>query len=436
MNTSEVFSAAATTATLFLEYDGLLYRSYQNDLYFSSDGSTWSSAYQVGGDDVEIRGMAGMGDSLYLATDKALYRFAPGNVVEEVTRFGAEETTNGVGMVEYQGRLYIPIGGRIFRFDPSGQLQDIWISRDDDLPATRIGRVHSMARMNNWLVALVVPTSSGAWPSLWMWQEEGWHFIANASQLGSAITTDTLSVYYDRGTSRLWITNSGMGPLYVDIDDYTLNPFNNSAYLYQPYGWLEQDRFYGGQFGLNKAFYSVRIYGDNLSSGIKVLVYWQDEDSTAWELLGTVDEDGEEVAWPAATRPLGKWVKLGLLLQTNDGDETPRIRAVVLKFLPIVNDRRQDTMTLTLSDSEQGPDGNPGSYTLAQQLDHLESMIGFDLDNSAFILRYQDPFGVQMDATIVQHSSIITQFAWENGAAVIKEAEVTLVIEQIPDAAG
>jgi hypothetical protein len=430
MNTSEAFSAAATTASLFLEWRGYLWRAYQNDVYYSTDGSTWSSAIQIGGDDSNIRGMAGMGDSLYLATDKALFRLAPGNVVEESTRFGTEDSTNGLGMVEYQGRLYIPAAGRVFRFDPSGQMQDIWVSREDDLSATRIGYVACMERMNNWLIAVVVPVSTSSRPSIWMWQEEGWHFLA---AFPSVLVTAPgyWRAYYDRGTSRLWFTAPAAGPFFVDISDYTLNPYNDSGSLYMPRGWLEQDRFYGGQYLLDKDFESVTIVGDNLSTNVNVKVYWQDEGSTGWELLGIATSDGQELRWgDHSTRPQGKWIKLGILLQTNDGDETPRVRAIVVKFLPMVNDRIRDTVTLTLKSYIQLPDGTPDSYTLAQQLAHIESM-----KESVIPIIYTDPLGVSYEAKVVDYSMGIDIFAYENAANVIKEVEATLVIEQVPDVA-
>lgn len=432
MNTSDVFSAASATRKLFLEFKGLLFSAWQNDLYYSNDGSTWSAAFPVGGDDSEIRGMAGMGDSVYLATDKALFRFAPGDVVEEVTRFGAEDATNGVGMIGYQGRLYIPVGGRLFRFDPSGQMMDIWINREDDLPASQIGIVSWLTRMNNWLVAYVSPTVVDSRPSLWMWQEEGWHFIACAPQTG-AVLTETLSTYYDRATKRLWFACAGTGPFYVGVEDYTLNPFNSSSYLYMPYGWLEQDRFYGGLKLIDKSWESVTISGDNLSSGVKVSVYWKDEGSTAWELLGTATADGQELRWNNyTTRPNGKWIKLGLLLQTNDGDETPRIRAVTVKYLPYPNDRIQDSMTISITDFKEMPFGDKSTYTLSETKTHFESLIA-----SVNPIIYQDPFGTQYEVTITQWRYLAPRYDVTRPGGTptgrIAELRVPIVVEQIPD---
>lgn len=436
MDTAESFAAAGTTRKLFLEAE-YLYGTWQNDLYYSSDGSTWSSAFQIGSDAHEIRGMAGMGDSLYLATDKALWRFAPGDQVEWVSDFGSVDSNNGVGMIEYQGRLYIPAGGRLFRFDPSGQMMDIWVNRDDDLPTTKVGKIVALARMNNWLVAYTLADGdynvSRGFPSLWAWQEEGWHLLANVYQRNEDFTQTYQSIYYDRGTSRLW-WSTDMGSLqYTEIDDYTINPFNLSSYVYMPFGWLQQDRFYGGQYLLDKSWESVTIVGDNLSTDVHVKVYWQDEGSvvdsvgvTHWELLGTADSDGEELRWTDYdTRPSGRWIKLAFRLQTNDGDKTPRVRAVVVKFLPMVNDRIRDNVTLTLHSNVEMPDGTPDAYTLAQQLTHIQSLI-----ESVDPIIYEDPFHDQYEVTLVDWRMSALLYDSDTG---VLELRVTLVLEQLPD---
>lgn len=433
MSTAEAFTAESVTRNLFLNFKGLLYGTWENDIYYTNNGSTWVGPFQVGGDDVQIRGLAGMGDSVYIATDKALMRLAPGNFVEEVSRFGAEDSSNGVGMIEYQGRLYIPAHGRLFRFDPSGQMQDIWVSRENDLVETRVGVVVSLCLLNNWLVAEVVSPFQWGRTTLWAWQEEGWHFIGSVEQHVNASGVSpqpNTKLLYDRENSRLW--HLGSFCRYMEIDDFTLNPFNSASYLYMPFGWLEQDRFYGGIRGLKKAFAGVRVYGENLSSGVCVSVYWQDEDSTGWELLGTVDEDGEELLWTFANRPISHWIKLGFLLRTNDGDETPRVRSIVLRNLPIPNDRRKDTIVIPLKDYITMADGSLNPYTLSEQLEHIEGLIGLDDNNDKFISVYQDPLGVQYEVWIADHNMNMPTYAYENGN-VVKELDMTLVLEQIQD---
>lgn len=432
MNTSETFDYPSLNGNFFAKYGPYLYRAHENDLYFSADGSTWTGPFAVGSDEFDITGMAGMGDSLYVATAEALYRFAPGNVVEGVTTWGSPDETNGLHMVNYQGALYATVNGRVISFTQDGRLMDIWMSRDDDVIVGRIGKVWHLCVMNNWLVALVSNPGSTGKPTLWAYQDGAWHHLATLPSPATSITPGyyaTYACYYDRETQSLWVSSPALVTYRMYTPDYALNPYNDGNATFMPRGWIEQDRFYGGQYLINKDFESVTIAGDNLSSNVCVKVYWQDEGSTAWELLGTIDEDGKELRWSNhSTRPQGKWIRLGLLLQTNDGDETPRIRAIVVKNLPMTNDRIRDNVTLTLKNNIQMPDGKKDTYTLAQQLTHLESMV-----NSVIPVIYQDPLGVQYETKIIDYSATITKFAYENGANVVKEMDITLVVEQVPD---
>lgn len=429
MDTAGTLTTSGLTASLFVEYKGLLYRAYQNDLYYSADGTTWTGPFTVGGDDAEIRGMAGMGDSLYCATDKALMRFAPGNIVDEATRFGSEDANNGVGMTEYMGRLYIPASGRIFRFDPSGQLQDIWVSRDDDLPKSRIGTVSCLTRMNNWLVAFVTsPALESGAGTLWAFQEEGWHHLASVPE-GGTFDQDYYHALYDRENSRLWFSGVHGGPYYIEILDYTLNAYTADDSSYAPYGWIEQDRYYGGQYLLNKNWESVTLVGE-LSGSQSASVYWKEEGDTTWNLLGTSTNDGFELRWDTpATRPTGRWIKLGVLLKSNLGYSTPRIRAIVVKFLPMVNDRIRDTLTLTLSDYIQLPDNTLSTYTAAQMLEHIT---GTSVIRADGIVEYTDPMGEEYEVTIIDYNVAITKYAYYNNASH-HEYRCVVVVEQIAE---
>ncbi|WP_230677640.1 hypothetical protein, partial [Streptococcus pneumoniae] len=75
-------------------------------------------------------------------------------------------------------------------------------------------------------------------------------------------------------------------------------------------GWLETDWFFGGLYEIYKDFESVYISGDNLSSSLYAQVYWKDDDSTGWELLGTCTSPRTELRWSNyATRPASRQIK-------------------------------------------------------------------------------------------------------------------------------
>jgi hypothetical protein len=435
MNVNEVVSTTTGTnvptgSDLLLVYDGYLYCAFDNKLWYTADGATWIGPFLVGNSDVSIRGMAGMDDSLYLSTDKALMRLAPGDIVDEVQRWGSERSDNGLNMVSYRNSLYIPVAGRLMRFTPNGQFLDVFVKSEGEMPATRLGRIDALCVMNNWLVALVnAQTTGGARPTLLMWQEEGWHLVtALPNERGPTALSTPINVYYDRGTSSLWISLCVMGAMRISIPDYAINPFNGGSW--QAYSWVEQDKFFGGQALIDKSWESVTIVSDNLdnvASGIDV--FWQDEYSTDWELLGsTGQEEVTELRWeaPYTTRPTGKWIKLGLRFWCRISVAPLRVRSVIVKFLPIVADRVRDTVTLVLADNAQLPDGTRSPYTLAQQWTHLQSMI-----QSVNPIIYRDPLGAYYEVMAIDYSATIPRFAYRSGEKT-DEMHVTLVLEQVP----
>jgi hypothetical protein len=438
MNTSEVIALEAYTATLFAKYGPYLYRADQHNIYYSADPviDGWVGPFPIGSGEYPITGMSGMGDSMYVATAEALYRFAPGDVVEGVTAWGGIDFRNGSAMATHEGTLYISVNGRIMSFTPDGQLVDVWVNRDDDVLRGRIGRVWGLVSCNNWLVALIEGGGSNNKPTAWALLAGAWHHMATLptddASASFAVSVDLFSVtpaYYDRETSNLFFSTTSKCSFRMYMPDYALNPYNDSETLYMPRGWIEQDRFYGGQYLLNKDWESVRVVGENLSASAFIRLYWQDEDSTAWELLDTVTSE-DEVRWepPYTTRPDGRWIRFGALLGSNSGDVTPRVRAIIIKFLPKTVNKIQDNVTIRLRNYIEMPDGDTDSYTAAEQWAHLHSLI-----ERVHPIIYEDPAGDQYEVQITTWNRRAAIFANEAGENRIKEYTVMMTLRQIND---
>jgi hypothetical protein len=431
MDTSETIATPALNGNIFTKFGPYLYRSYQNDLYRSGDGVSWDGPFPIGSDQYNITGMAGMGDSLYVATAEALYRFAPGDIVDGVTTWGNIDATNGKGMINHAGALYIPIRGRIATFTQDGRLMDVWMNGEDDVITGRIGQVWHLTNMNNWLVALVSnPTAAGK-PTLWAYQDGSWHHLATLPSGGAfsaAGVYSSYAAYYDRSTQSLWVSTPALVTYRLYVPDYTLNPYNDSASTFMPRGWLEQARFFGGLYLNNKRFQSVTIVGDSLSANQFVDVYWRDA-ARGWTKLGRVTADGQELRWgDIDVNLVTGWIRLGVLLGTTSGGSTPRIRAIITKMLPMVNDRFTDQITILMSDHVEMSDGAPSAYTTQQAWDFLT---GPDVIANEGSVIYQDPWGEQYEVTVKAHNELITKFAYYNNALHVKEFRMTLTVEQI-----
>lgn len=409
-------------AHLFCSWAGYLWRAYNNQLWYSTDGSTWTAiANDVGPSDYRIRGMAGLGQYLYVATDEALYYVAPGDVAVGLFPWSTIDEGNGVGMVVHQGALYIPVAGRILRYSEDGSLQDVWVNRDDDLNNRRLGKITALAGLSSWLVAGVNGTTSSDPASVWAFTQQGWHHMATLPP-----SFQIRSLYYDRVRSRLWIASDEWAIFYVHAPDWALNPYNDSNSTYMPHGWMEIGRVYGGLRELRKDWESVRTFGEFTATGQELTVYWQDAGTPSWTSLGTVTEDAQELRWSDySTRPAGRWLRLGFLLATDDPTETPKVEAVATKLLPMVTDREAWNLSIAISDDQEMVDGEINPYTASEMIAHLRGLVQ---QVPPFI--FEDVDGTQYEVKVVGAARSLQQFEYLPGGTKLQYV-YALTLEQV-----
>jgi hypothetical protein len=413
-------TVAATPSTLFLLGGYYLWRSYQNDLYYTSDLSTWTQLDDPAGPDAyEIRGMAVMDRQLYAATDAGLYTVMPGDFVEQVTAWSTIDDRNGIGMAEWQGALYIPLAEDMIRYSVDGSIMQVGLRTGEELPANIQGTVYRLHPTNYFLLASMSHSQEGGQGSLWAYSGSGWHNIAQAPPAvkGGALLIDTATNSPDEPGFLYWGGSYGM-IMRLNYPANVINPVRDiGSSQFARVGWMEFDRFYGKHVALDKDFESVYYDTEDITEGT-VSIYWQDEDSTDWELLGSSTAASAELRWTlaAGTRPKSKWLKLGILLRTENEIYTPIVRAHRLKFNALITDRwRWQLVVVIDGPKQQLVDGTINTYTTAQQKTHIESLIrGVE----PFIL--QDVDSTQYEVRAIGGARRLQQYEWVNGAALIK----------------
>ena len=416
-------------ATLMIMFGGYLWRAYQNDIYYSADGTTWVQVEDiVGPDGYEIRGMAGMGEYLYMSTDTGLYSLMPGNYVYPVVRWPTSDERNGRGMVEWNGALYIPLAEDIVRYSQDGSMLQVGLRTGEELPTDIQGEVFSLQPTNYFLLASMRPSNPDGYGSLWAYNEQGWHGIGLMPQgvSGGGIYLDTT---VNPGLL-LWGGDYGI----LARGNYPSNVVNpirdRGTKLFSRHGWIEHDRFYGGYVSLDKDWESVYLDTENMVSAT-ISIYWQDQDSTDWELLDSNTTEDFEERWSidGGVRPNSKWLRLGLLFRTDDESNTPIVRAHRVKFHTMTADRWRWTMALVLSGTEtqmqQKLDGTMQAYTGEQMRTHLEGLIK---QVPPFVL--QDIDGTQYEAKVVQASRTILRQEYFAGQSNYQYL-YTIVLEQV-----
>jgi hypothetical protein len=411
---------------LLASYNGFLWRAEGPDVYYSGDAVTWTGPISVAETGEQIVNMAGQGDYLYVSTESALYYIGFGDQVRSVTPWPSVTIENGLAMLNHQGSLFISLGRSLLRFD-SGTMLPVGPDLGEGLPALREGVISALCSTNYWLLAAVNPATLSSGPQIWAWNSQGWHHVCSLPNVGTTGSIFRISsMIYDRASQTLYIAaddaiNAIFGVLLPDTANYS----STTTQRYSPFSWLETDWFFGGLKEIYKDCESVYVAGDNIDSNNYVEVYWRDDGSTAWELLGTCTATRQELRWSDyATRPNTRQIKLGLALYSKTAGSTPIVRAVRLKYMAMVQDRYRWSLPIAVSDLQQMVDGKENPYTSVQMRAHLETLI-----TRVPPCIFQDVDGVQYEVKILSASEQIERYELIDGAARLQTV-YSLQVEQ------
>lgn len=387
----------ADDADLLAVFGGFVWRAAGDTLHYSADGVTWTT---VGVVDMgaAITGLAGMNREMYASTANGLFVIQAADVVAQVLMWPISNEFNGAGMVEWDGALYCPLVEDIIKYD-GNTVQQVGLRTGEELPFDIQGRVFRLQPTNYFLLASVAPTADDGSGSLWAWNNHGWHGLALLPQgsKGGAILVDSDSGYLYWGGS-YGLLSRAVYPASV------VNPIRDrGAKLFARTGWIEYDRFYGGYVALQKDFESVYI--DTEAPGT-IAVYWMDQESSDWELLGSSTVDDFELRWSDyTTRPNTKWLRLGMLMRTDDESDTPIVRAHRVKFHTMTTDRWRWQLPIQLHENQQMLDGGINRYTVDDARAHLDSMIA-----SVPPVILEDVDGEQIEVKITAATRNVLQF--------------------------
>jgi hypothetical protein len=442
LNTSDAIADGGIAGKLFLLWGGLLWRTDDNDLYYSDDGTNWNGPITLGSDAFDIRGIAGLGDYLYATTDEGMYRI-DGESVYGVTRWGSPSVNNGKSLFNHDGKLYFILQNRVVEFTEAHTLRDIWVPLRSDRHR-RLSTVLSLASTNNWLIAHAGYTGDGLprQNQLYVYQNDGWHPVMDLPEIIESTYlplvenySNNHSIFFDPDTQRLWHTTPYGVAHYIYMPDHARSPVSDSNSRYEPMGFVVWDNFYGAVRELNKDIESVSISGFAFTSGRTARVYWYDEAAATWRLLGTIDSNEETLRFNNyTTRPRVKRFQMALLLTTNLGAAPPQIEAIVLRYQTHLKDRWRWNFTIITYDNQIGFNNEPMALTTRAAQDAvLEQLMGVDTSDeqtAPFILT--DTTGSQYETKVVSasHQMDDVELVVADNSTKVYASIHTVVIEQ------
>jgi len=402
-------------------------------VYYTANGTDWSSAIECGNSGYGITGMAWYRDMLVVATSIQLWGIAAELAYPVLDWSSQEDADNGREMLVWgrTGCLYIPLRFGLYRWNGDTMVA-VGPEQGTGLPAARAGKVVKMVGTGNWLFAAVDAGSGGTSSILAYNGMGGWHEMMRAEVAGQRVRTmgfETIS-----SPSRLWYGLS-KETRYLMLPDYSDNPWQYVGYEYNVGGELITSWMGGELLEVVKDLYEVVVRAENVSSARPVLVYYEIDRSGSWTLLGEVTESprqslgftasgfssktvgsgstettielgaGEstddinagdwcrinaEVSQVAsitdgdtfvletalsespeagdtvyASRPAGREFRLKLVLSTDGKTETPKVKAVFLRYQNNVLDRFVYTLQVRVEDGMSDLAGNPYPHTAA-----------------------------------------------------------------------
>lgn len=424
MDTSEAITAPGGDATGWAQAGGYLWKAATGiDVSYSNDGVTYVNypEMRVGSWDRYITGMCTLGEDMCVSTTEGLYRITGGDYAVPVMRWGSIRANNGRSMVNHEGALYVVADNRIYRFTQDLQRQDIWLTRDDDLITARLGKVQSICTCNSWLIAFCGDNGGNSKPTAWAFQNEHWHCIASFPDSALQGTDNGLinyACYYDALDDYLWFATPQGVTYRVYVPGTAINPYNDTSTVYAPSAWVEWDWFDSPVRDAPKDYDSIAIIGENISANQSVALYWKDDASTDWELLGTVTSNYQEIRWTlsSGTRPNTRRFKLGIRMDTNSGSSTPRIRAIRVKYHLMVRDWDRWNLVVDCSGRsgafQESDDGTRNTLTASQIKDAINALCHLV---APFV--YQDVDGKQWEVKITDGSFSYTKYEYNEATA-------------------
>ena len=343
------FANIGVTGSYSVVYDGkCVVVDSTGQLKYTTDLSTFTNLAKVydAAPTALCVWMDGQGDpAIWVGTaagawvvDFYLERAYPSQVV-----FNDYWADNCRGMRPWNGDLVIPKGGNVRRFDFGSRVaQEAEMGpgmTEDGMAQSRQGRAVAVEASMEHMLLVAYDGGTGGTSSVLMWRDAGWHTLVLGSASGSSIRALCFSTLNASAATapRLWY-GEGTKVWWIPWWDTTANPIQTPAAMtYQASGTLITPWF--GSPELRSIAMDFRLQVGQITSTERVDVYAaydNDDSSGAWNLIGTVANNGTVVVrFPFAGGQPFRTIRIKLVLRRGSTTTlTPRVYSAVLRWTP------------------------------------------------------------------------------------------------------
>lgn len=423
---SETWTRPEVYAHAMCVHDDLLWLANTRNKVQGWNTTTLGNAVAVGDSTYIIRNMVSWNGYLWVGKDDGLYRVVIPDTYPTTGDLQAQKvidyspmasSDNFAAMVVHQGELFFSCNQGVMRYTTGGVLTPISPEMGLDMSADIRARCRCLTTTLGTMWAGFEGPFAGT-SSLMAYNDGAWHPIANLARTGDMFRAILAEPGWYGSMPRLWFA-SGLCLSYVDMPLSTQRRWLWDEAEYAEEGYITLSWIDGGLRTVQKDWGSVQIdmqamneYTDNF----EVTIYYRTTEQEAWiqtTTTDTSDYDGwgsqtgiTTLQFPVNSHSTRIQMRVGLTrvrvqpTTTPTAYETPRVHAVILKYMERPDDIQQFTRTYELSSHQTWRNGVMVQDDLATRLGWIRT-----LRESAEPLTWVDWTGTTRTAHMVDYNA-------------------------------
>lgn len=348
-----------------------------NMVGFSTSGSTVDGTAVACGDKTYgVSRMLSWSGALYIGKADGLYRATytgTSITIQSVADFRAQADSNNFAfLIDHRGDLIFPIAQGIVRYTAGGIMSSFAAEAGADI-LLKDRSYYRGACSSLGALWCVVEGPPGHYSAVLAYVDGGWHPLIIARRFGDFMRSIVIDPGVYGNLPRLWY-GSGMQLAYVDMPTTTQKRYLATDPGYVALGMWESSWFDGNLRTIDKDWMRLELDGERMAAGgPRVDVYYRFSREEAWQPLGTAQQSGiVSFSFPSGTYSARIQLQLRLWSGLYNGvTETPRVNAIVLKYLDRPEAVHTYLRTYVLSPQVETRGGGVVTTSVAEQIDIL-----------------------------------------------------------------
>jgi hypothetical protein len=263
----------------------------------------------------------------------------------------ARSRKNGAATLVWGVYSFFTLGNGLERYYGGG-VEDLGPNIDEGLPIDRRGPIVSLLGYPGRFFAIIDGGENG-YSALMERAGSGWHEVYRAP-LGQRLKGMALQVIAGEAIDRLWLYQGNI-VIWLPFANDATNELRDTAYTYALEGSLTLSRMHAGMFDVQKLIKMIKIWSDQLESGVSINVAYRLNNNTTWiPITGTLITSPVSLLDMTPVYGIaGQRIQLRIDLQSDDNTKTPILLAAIVEAVIRIQVKYMYNLTFRIADDEQ-----------------------------------------------------------------------------------